>query len=77
MLERIATIITAVWFLGSLTVALFISTIEVISLILTGDTCTGIPVDFLILDIIFTPPVALILMYTGAGFDRLFNLQKN
>ncbi len=76
MLERIATIITAVWFFGSLTVALFISTIEVISLILTGDTCTGISIDFLVIDIIFTPPVALILIYAGAGFDRLFNLQK-
>ena len=76
MLERIATIITSVWFFGSLIVGLLISTIEVVSLILTGDTCTGISIDFLILDIIFTPPVALILIYAGAGFDRLFNLQN-
>jgi hypothetical protein len=76
MIERIATAITAIIFLGSLVIGLITSTIDLISVALTGSSLTGIPIEFFLFLVIFTPPVALVMIYTGVVLDKLFNLQN-
>lgn len=76
MIERIATAITAIIFLGSLVIGLIVSTIDLISIALTGSSLTGIPIEFFLLLIIFTPPIALVTIYSGVVLDKLFNLEN-
>jgi hypothetical protein len=76
MIERIATVITAITFLGSLVLGVIISTTDIISVALTGNSLTGIPIEFFLGLVILTPPVALVMIYTGVVLDKLFNLQK-
>jgi hypothetical protein len=76
MIERIATAITAIIFLGSLVIGLITSTIDLISVAFTGSSLTGIPVEFFLALIILTPPIALILIFTGELLDKIFNLQN-
>ena len=76
MIERIATAITAIIFLGSLVVGLITSTIDLISVALTGNSLTGIPIEFFLLLIVCTPPIALITIYSGVVLDKLFNLEN-
>jgi hypothetical protein len=76
MIERIATAITAIIFLGSSVIGLITSTIDLISVALTGSSLTGIPIEFFLFLVIFTPPIALVMIYTGVVLDKLFNLQN-
>jgi hypothetical protein len=76
MIERIATAITAIIFLGSLVVGLITSTIDLISVALTGNSLTGIPIEFFLLLIVCTPPIALITIYSGVVLDKIFNLEN-
>lgn len=76
MIERIATAITAIIFLGSLVIGLITSTIDLISVAFTGSSLTGIPVEFFLALIVLTPPIALILIFTGELLDKIFNLEK-
>ena len=76
MIERIATAITAIIFLGSLVIGLITSTIDLISVAFTGSSLTGIPVEFFLALIVLTPPIALVIIYSGVVLDKLFNLQN-
>lgn len=76
MIERVATAITAIIFLGSLVIGLITSTIDLISVTLTGSSLTGIPIEFFLALIIFTPPVALITIWLGGILDSIFNLEN-
>lgn len=76
MIERIATAITAIIFLGSLVIGLITSTIDLISVAFTGSSLTGIPVEFFLALIVLTPPVALVIIYSGVVLDKLFNLEN-
>lgn len=76
MIERIVTAITAIIFLGSLVIGLITSTIDLISVALTGSSLTGIPIEFFLLLVIFTPPIALVTTYSGVLLDKIFNLEN-
>ena len=76
MLERIATIITAVLFLGGLVIGLILNTIDLIATIVSGTPITGIDTKYTLAIIVFGPPVFLLLIYLGAGLDKLFNLKQ-
>lgn len=76
MIERIVTAITAIIFLGSLVIGLIVSTIDLISIALTGSSLTGIPIELFLLILIFSPPVALVTICSGVIFDKIFNLQN-
>ncbi len=76
MLERIATIGTAILFLVFLLGGLLIGTIDIIGLLITGSSVTGIPSEYPLVGVIVTPPVALILIYLGQGLDILFNTKE-
>jgi hypothetical protein len=76
MIERITTAITAIIFLGSLVIGLVTSTIDLISVALTGSSLTEIPIEFFLFLVIFTPPIALVMIYTGVVLDKLFNLEN-
>ena len=76
MIERIATAITAIIFLGSLVIGLITSTIDLISVALTGNSLTGIPIEFFLLLIVCTPPIALVTIYSGVVLDKIFNLEN-
>jgi hypothetical protein len=74
MLERIATIITAIWFLSTGVLGLLTSLIDIISYLISGEYLLGC-IDFFLISLLLTPPISLILIYSGAGLDKLFNLQ--
>ena len=76
MFERIATIITAIGFIGTLVLGLIITIIDLISIGITGHRLTPIPPEFILISMILSPPIWLILIYLGAGLDKIFNLKK-
>ena len=76
MIERITTAITAIIFLGSLVIGLITSTIDLISVAFTGSSLTGIPVEFFLVLIVLTPPIALVIIYSGVLLDKIFNLEN-
>ena len=76
MIERIATTIIAIIFLGSLVVGLITSTIDLISVAFTGSSLTGIPIEFFLALIVLTPPIALITIWLGGILDSIFNLEN-
>jgi hypothetical protein len=57
-------------------VGLITSTIDLISVALTGSSLTGIPIEFFLLLIVRTPPIALVTIYSGVLLDKLFNLEN-
>lgn len=77
MLERIATVITAVVFLGGLLIGFLTMTIDLLWTMFTGHTLTGIDTTFFIALIICTPPVSLILIYLGQGLDYIFKTKRS
>lgn len=76
MVERIATAITAIIFLGSLVIGLITSTVDLISVTLTGSSLTGIPIEFFLALIVLTPPIALVTIWLGGILDSIFNLKN-
>ncbi len=76
MLERIATIITAIGFLGGLVIGLIINIIDLIATVISGTPITGIDTKYTLAIIIFGPPIFLLLIYLGALLDRVFNLKQ-
>lgn len=77
MLERIATVITAIVFLGGLLIGLITLTIDMISLMFTGHSLTGIDPVYFIVIVIVTPPISLILIYLGQGLDYIFKTKRS
>ena len=76
MLERIATIITAVVFLGGLVVGLVIAIIDLTATVISGTPITGVDIKYMLGLLLFGPPICLLLIYMGAGLDKLFNLKQ-
>lgn len=76
MLERIATIITAVLFMFGLIVCLFISVIDIIATYTIGHSLTGISTLYSVVVIVIVPPISLALIYFGAFLDKVFKTEN-
>jgi hypothetical protein len=76
MLERIATMFTAILFLFGLVGGLIITLIDYIAIFITGNSLTGIDPIYSILVVVIMPPIALGLIYLGVGLDRLFKTEN-
>jgi hypothetical protein len=76
MLERIATIITAVLFMFGLIVSLFVSVIDIIATYTIGHSLTGIRPIYSVAVIVIVPPIALLLIYLGAFLDKVFKTEN-
>jgi hypothetical protein len=76
MFERIATIITAIGFMGTLVLGLIITIIDLISYSITGHQFTPVSPIVLLISLILSPPAYLILIYSGAGLDKIFKLKN-
>jgi hypothetical protein len=76
MLERIATVITAIVFIGSLLIGFLAMLLDLVWTLFTGHSLTSIDPVYIIALIICTPPVSLILMYLGQGLDYVFKTKR-
>ena len=76
MLERIATIITAILFFVGLLCGFLIMTIDLIWTFASGHTLTGIDSTYCLVLVIFTPPISLILIYLGQALDYIFKTKR-
>jgi hypothetical protein len=76
MLERIATIITAVLFTFGLIVGLFLSIIDIIATYAIGHSLTGISPLYSVAVIVIVPPIALTLIYFGSFLDKVFKTEN-
>lgn len=74
MLERIAIVVTAVWFFSTGVLGILTALIDIITYLISGEYLIGY-MDFFLFNLLLTPPISLILIYSGAGLDKLFNLQ--
>lgn len=75
MLERIATIVTAVLFMIGLLGGIIIGLIDIIATYTIGHSLTGIDPVYTVITVVIVPPVALALIYLGQGLDHLFKTQ--
>lgn len=75
MLERIATVVTGVWFLSTTVVGITLGTLDIIYYVFTKSYIFDFS-DFFLITIIMTPPIGLILIYLGKGLDIIFNLKE-
>ena len=73
MLERIATVGTAILFLVMLLGGLIVTIINVLSMTFAGIAIIGIPTEYFLVGLLCVPPIALILIYLGQGLDIIFN----
>jgi hypothetical protein len=76
MLERIATIITAIGFLGGLAIGLILNITDLIATAISGTPITGIDTKYTLGLLLFGPPIFLLLIYLGAQLDKVFNLKQ-
>jgi len=76
MLERIATMFTAILFLFGLFGGIIIGLIDISATYIIGHSLTGIHPVYTVIAIVIVPPVALVLIYLGAGLDRLFKTEN-
>lgn len=74
MLERIAIVVTAVWFFSTAVLGILTALIDIITYLISGEYLIGY-MDFFLFNLLLTPPISLILIYSGVGLDKLFNLQ--
>ena len=75
MLERIATVVTGVWFLSTTVVGITLGTLYIIYYVFTKSYIFDFS-DFFLINIIMTPPISLTLIYLGKGLDIIFNLKE-
>lgn len=74
MLERIVTIVTAVWFFVSAVLGILVGAVDVISMAITGEEVFGV-IDFFVANVILIFPIGLILIYSAKGLDMFLNLE--
>lgn len=75
MLERIATVVTGVWFLSTTVIGITLGTLDIIYYVFTKSYIFDFS-DFFLKNIIMTPPISLILIYLGKGLDIVFKLEE-
>ena len=76
MFERIAIIITAICFIISLGLGGLICIIDLIAIGITGHQFTPVSPVVLLISLVLSPPAYLILIYSGAGLDKIFKLKN-
>ena len=76
MFERIAIIITAITFIGSLLFGFAVSILDLIWVMRTGHSLTGINTVTVLVIVILAAPVSLILIYLGQGLDYIFKTKR-
>jgi len=75
MIERIATIAIAVWFLFTAVVGITLGILNLIYYLFNKHFILEFS-DFFLINIIMTPPIGLILIYLGKGLDILLKLKE-
>jgi hypothetical protein len=76
MFERIAIVITAITFIGSLLFGFAVSILDLIWVMRTSHSLTGINTVTVLVIVILAAPVSLGLIYLGQGLDHIFKTKR-
>ena len=77
MFERIAIVITAITFIGSLLFGFAVSILDLIWVMRTNHSLTSIDTVTVLVIVILAAPVSLILIYLGQGLDYIFKTKRD